>query len=101
MEWWVFLLIAWVAVRFLGVGRCSSNWSHRRAMRVATYQDRDATLTAGPMRTAARAPVRPRPAAAPVPAETTEERLRRQYVDGTLSVEQYERELDAFYRGRA
>jgi hypothetical protein len=45
-----------------------------------------------------------RPATAarkPVPAETTEERLRRQYVEGILTVEQYERELDTLYRGRA
>ena len=99
MEWWVFLLIAWVAVRFLGVGRCSSDWGHRRAMRRAAFQDRNSTLMAGRMSTAAPAPARPQPA--PVRTETTEERLRRQYVDGTLSVEQYERELDAFYRGRA
>jgi hypothetical protein len=99
MEWWVFLLIAWVAVRFLGVGRCGSDWGHRRALRRAAFQDRNSTLMAGRMSAAAPAPVRPRPA--PVRAETTEERLRRQYVDGTLSVEQYERELDAFYRGRA
>jgi hypothetical protein len=66
-------------------------------MRRATYQDRNSTLMAGRMSTAA-PPAPPRPA--PIRAETTEERLRRQYVDGTLSVEQYERELDAFYRGR-
>ena len=100
MEWWAFLLIAWIAVRFLGGGRCTTGRSHREHHALgsrSSSQKRDATLVSGRVQMTRPATT----ARKPVPAETTEERLRRQYVEGTLTVEQYERELDTLYRGRA
>jgi hypothetical protein len=84
MEWLIFILVAWAAVRFLGVGRCRGEWLERRRL---------AERSAGAGR------VSPPPADKAVPAaETLEAKLRRRYVAGELTVEQYERELDALYR---
>lgn len=82
MEWLIFGLVCWAVVRFLGINRCGAargRWEHRR------------------MPAARREPALPQ---APAPAESAEQRLRRQYVEGTLTVEQYERELDRLYRAR-
>lgn len=80
MEWLIFVLVCWVAVRFLGVGRTRrGRWAGRR------LRGRPPEPQALP----------PKPVAAP---ETAEQRLRREYVEGTLTVEQYERELDRLYR---
>lgn len=87
MEWMIFILVAWAAVRFLGVGRCSGNWQLERRRRL---QEQAAATRAKKV-----SPPAPQAATA---AETLEARLRSRYVDGELSVEQYERELDALYR---
>lgn len=76
MEWLIFVLVCWVAVRFLGVGRTRrGRWAGRR------LRGR---------------PPEPPPQLAAAP-ETVEQRLRREYVEGKLTVEQYERELDRLY----
>ena len=77
-EWLIFVLVAWFAVKFLKRSR------HRR--RIAE-------------RNRARVTEAEKARAVQAPAETEEERLRRRYVAGELSVEQYEQGLDALYRG--
>ncbi len=96
MEWMIFILVCWVAVRFLGVatgrGR-GERWEERRLRRAERWEER--RLGRAERRGVTPPPVRVAP---PKPVETPEEKLRRQYVEGTLSVEQYERELDRLYR---
>jgi hypothetical protein len=78
MSFLAFMLVCWVAVRFLSMGR------DRRETRRLRQRQEEAL-----------------PAPSPLPAaETAEQKLRRQYVEGSLSVEQYERELDALYRSK-
>lgn len=80
MEWLIFGLVCWAVIRFLAPGRFArGRWAGRRL----------------PERRERRKPLPEPPKAAP---ETAEERLRRQYVEGTLTAEEYERELDALYR---
>lgn len=78
MNFLAFILICWVAVRFLSAGR------ERREARLRRARTPE--------------PLPPRPAVPPL--ETAEQKLRRQYVEGSLTVEQYERELDLLYRGK-
>lgn len=85
MEWLIFILVCWAAVRFLAPGRCGEGrWASRQLR-------------------GARAPKPlPQKQSPPQPEpETEEQRLRRQYVEGSLTVEQYERELDRLYRARS
>ena len=76
MNFLAFIFICWLAVRFLSIGR------ERREERLRR----------------ARAP-EPLPPLRPA-VESPEQKLRRQYVEGSLTVEQYERELDLLYRGK-
>lgn len=77
-EWLIFALVAWFAVKFLKKGQ-RRRIAQRERARVAEASSRPAVQA-------------PR-------AETDEERLRRRYVAGEMTVEQYEEALDALYRG--
>jgi uncharacterized membrane protein len=81
-EWLIFVLVAWFVVRFLGRGK------HRKRIR-ERERERERLAAAKT------------PPAVQSAAETEEERLRRRYVSGEMSVEQYERALDALYRGNS
>jgi uncharacterized membrane protein len=85
-EWLIILIVFFVVsrvVRSRGDGaRCMSGRSHRldRAARRTLRRERQTAI----------------PAAKP---ETPMEALQRRYVDGSITVEQYEAELDKLYRG--
>jgi hypothetical protein len=86
MEWWMIMLAVWFVFSGIGGRRsCGRRPRHERRFERAEI----------PSSTAAK-PIPRRPTAEAVEAE-----LRRRYVSGELTVEQYESELDRFYRSSA
>ncbi len=110
MEWLLFIVVCWAAIRFLGAGRCGPAFDRlellrrRQQLRERRQELRDRRQESRERKEgmrAARGTTIVTSGQRLAPSETAEERLRRQYVEGTLSVDQYERELDALYRKHA